>query len=160
MFSTMFKASAILVAGSMFNNVMAQNDRQPGIQQAHAVQSQGGGYLAPHGHSTGQYPQLHAPLYPSPVQYTPSWNGGTVITNQAFAPHEMLYPHEYHAMYGPYYYRVRGSWIWTPFGVRQHEQVKLEGSEVIVKYKSHYPLLSGFQPGRNDKSLMNCMFNK
>lgn len=96
----------------------------------------------------GQYPQLNAPLYPSPVQYTPPWNGGTVVTNQAFAPHEMLYPHTYHAMYPPFYYKVNGSWIWTPFGMRQHEHWKLQGTEVQVKYRSHYPLFGGFHPPR------------
>lgn len=94
----------------------------------------------------GQYPQIGAPLYPSPVQYTPAYNGGTVITNQAFAPHEMLYPHTYHAMYPPFYYKVKGGWFWTPFGVRQHEDWKLQGTEVTVKYRSHYPLFSGYHP--------------
>lgn len=92
------------------------------------------------------YPVLGAPLYPSPVQYTPPWTGGTVITNQALAPHEMLYPHKYHAMYGPFYYNVRGSWIVTPFGVRQHEKWKLEGTHVKVKYHPHHKLFSGFHP--------------
>lgn len=127
MFSTAFKVSAILVATSMLNSAMGQDAQQSGQQH---------------------YPQLHAPLYPSPVQHTPTWNGGTIITNQAFAPHEMLHSHTYRAMYGPFYYRVKGGWIWTPFGVRQHEQVKLEGTEVEVKYKSHYPLLSGFRRPR------------
>jgi hypothetical protein len=94
----------------------------------------------------GQYPQLGAPLYPSPVQYTPPYNGGTIITNQAFAPHEALYPHTYHAMYPPFYYKVKGGWFWTPLGVRQHENWKLQGTEVLVKYRSHYPLFGGFHP--------------
>ena len=80
------------------------------------------------------------------MQYTPAWNGGTVITNQAFAPHEMLYPHTYHAMYPPFYYKVKGSWFWTPFGVRQHENWKLQGTEVTVKYRSSYPLFSSYHP--------------
>ncbi len=96
----------------------------------------------------GQYPVLDAPLYPAPVQYTPAYNGGTIITNQAFAPHEMLYPHRYHAMYPPFYYRVRGGWIWTPFGMRQHEQWKLEGTEVLVNYRAKRKLFSGFHPPR------------
>lgn len=98
----------------------------------------------------GQYPQLNAPLYPSPVQYTAPWTGGTVITNQAFAPHEMLYPHTYHAMYPPFYHKVKGSWIVTPFGVRQHEHWKLQGTEVTVKYRSSYPVFSNFVPPRVD----------
>jgi hypothetical protein len=95
------------------------------------------------------YPRMNAPLYPAPVQYTPSWNGGAVITNQAFAPHEMLYPHKYHAMYPPYYYKVHGSWYWTPFGMRQHESWKLEGTEVIVNYRPRIKLFSGFHPPRS-----------
>lgn len=94
----------------------------------------------------GHYPQLSAPLYPSPVQYVPPYTGGTVITNQAFAPHEMLYPHTYHAMYPPFYHKVKGGWFWTPFGVRQHEDWELQGTEVTVKYRSHYPLFSGYHP--------------
>lgn len=148
MFSKSIKLSATLVAVAMLSTASAQD-------AAHSHQH------AP-GYVPGQatYPQLNAPLYPSPVQHTPAWNGGTIITNQAFAPHEMLYPHQYHAMYGPYYYSVKGGWVWTPFGVRQHEEVKLQGTEVIVKYKSHYPLFSGFRPNRNDKSLVNCFLNK
>ena len=45
------------------------------------------------------YVQLGAPLYPSPRPNIPIWTGSTMITNQAFAPHEMLYPHTYRAMY-------------------------------------------------------------
>jgi hypothetical protein len=95
------------------------------------------------------YPRLNAPMYPCPVQYTPSWNGGTFITNQAFAPHEMTYPHRYHAMYPPFYHKVKGRWIVTPFGVRQHEDWELQGTEVIVNYRAHRPLFSGFHPPRH-----------
>ncbi len=96
-----------------------------------------------------QHPRLSAPLYPAPVQYTPAWNGGALITNQALAPHEMLYPHRYHAVYPPYYYSVHGKWIWTPFGMRQHEQWKLEGTEVIVNYRPKFRLFSGYHPPRS-----------
>ena len=92
------------------------------------------------------YPKLNAPLYPSPQQFNPPWTGGAIITNQALAPHEMLYPHKYHAMYGPFYYRVRGHWFMTPVGMRQHEQWELQGTEVCVKYRSHYAPFSGFHP--------------
>ncbi|REJ96057.1 MAG: hypothetical protein DWQ34_04850 [Planctomycetota bacterium] len=88
------------------------------------------------------YPRLNAPLYPSPVQYTPPWTGGTIITNQALAPHEMLYPHEYNAMYGPFFYEVDGHWVVTPGGVRQSERWKLQGTRVKVKYRSHPSLFS------------------
>lgn len=108
--------------------------------------TQGTPALNPHGVNVGKYPQLNASLYPSPTQNVPDWTGGAIITNQAFAPHELLYPHEYHSMYGPFYYKVKGSWILTPFGVRQHEQWKLQGTEVRVKYRSQYKLFSGFRP--------------
>lgn len=92
------------------------------------------------------YPQLGAGAYPSPVQHVPSQMGGSAITNQAFAPHEMLYPHEYRALYPPYYYRVRGGWLVTPFGVSSHDHWELLGTEVRVKYKSRISLSSRFVP--------------
>lgn len=92
------------------------------------------------------YPQLGAPMYPSPKPGIPDYVGRTIITNQALAPQEMLYPHEYTAMYGPYYYNVKGGWIWTPFGIRSHERWKLEGTKVNVKYKSDFGLFPRFIP--------------
>ena len=90
------------------------------------------------------YPNLDAPLYPSPAQNIPVQVGGTMLTNQAFAPHEMLYPHEYRSMYGPFYYKVKGSWLWTPFGIESHDKWELMGTEVKVKYRSSYSLGSLF----------------
>ncbi|MBX3437688.1 MAG: hypothetical protein KF861_09370 [Planctomycetaceae bacterium] len=104
----------------------------------------GGAPVAAYG--GGTYPVLNAPLYPAPVQHVPGYAGGTIITNQALAPHEMLYPHSYHAMYPPFYYRVKGHWMVTPFGVRQHENWKLEGTHVKVKYRDHYRPFSQFHP--------------
>lgn len=92
------------------------------------------------------YPQLSAPLYPSPRQDIPVQVGGTMITNPALAPHEMLYAHSYHAMYGPYYYKVKGAWIMTPFGMRSHDTWELQGTEVKVKYRDRFSILSGFVP--------------
>ena len=90
------------------------------------------------------YVRLGAPMYPTPRPNIPAWTGSTVITNQAFAPQEMLYPHTYRAIYPPYYHRVKGGWILTPFGVRSHEKWELQGTMVQVKYRSSYPgLLSG-----------------
>ena len=90
------------------------------------------------------YVHLGAPLYPSPRPNIPIWSGSTMITNQAFAPHEMLYPHTYRATYPPYYHRVKGGWILTPFGIRSHERWELQGTQVQVKYRSQYPgLLKG-----------------
>ena len=91
------------------------------------------------------YPQIPAPLYPSPQPNTPTYSGGTMITNQAFSPHEMLYPHTYKAMYGPFYYKVKGGWMLTPLGVRSHDRWELQGTEVTVKYRSHNKIFN-FSP--------------
>lgn len=138
--------AAVLFAASLLNSALAQAPRvQPanydGIPQQLPV---------PYGQgvNVGQYPQLNAPLYPSPVQYTPPWNGGAIYTNQAFAPHEMLYPHRYKALYPPFYHKVHGCWIVTPWGVRQHDKWKLEGTQVKVNYLSHRAPFSFFVPPR------------
>ena len=100
-----------------------------------------------------QYPYLDAPLYPTPQPNIPHQTGGTFITNQAFAPHEMLYPHSYRAMYPPYSYKVQGDWLVTPLGVWSTEHWKLQGTQVSVKYKSRISLLSGFAPPSGRGSL-------
>lgn len=86
------------------------------------------------------YVRLGAPLYPCPKPNTPIWTGATMITSPALAPHEMLYPHTYRAIYPPFYHRVKGGWIWTPFGIRSHERWELQGTQVEVKYRSQPPL--------------------
>ena len=96
-----------------------------------------------------RYPEMHAPLYPTPVPNVPANVGGTRITNPAFAPHEMLYPHEYKALYPPFYYKVSGGWWWTPWGMESHDKWKLQGTEVRVKYKSHISPFAGFAPPIN-----------
>ncbi len=102
----------------------------------------GAGMLAPQAAPQQPgYVQLGAPLYPSPRPNIPIWTGSTMITNQAFAPHEMLYPHTYRATYPPYYHRVKGCWVLTPFGIRSHERWELQGTQVQVKYRSQYPSL-------------------
>ncbi len=152
------KVWATLIVASLLN-VANANDYYPahsnvqltnyGVSSGHAPSQVYSPAATPGNYQPGgQYPQLHAPLYPSPVQYTPPYNGGTIITNQAFAPHEMLYPHTYRAMYPPFYHKVNGGWIWTPFGFRQHENWKLQGTEVTVKYRSHYPVFGGYHPPR------------
>ena len=93
-------------------------------------------------------PQTGAPLYVSPQPNIPYQVGGSAITNQALAPHEMLYPHEYRAMYAPFYYVVKGGWVVTPWGVRNNEQWELQGTEVNVKYRSRVAPFSGFNPIR------------
>lgn len=90
------------------------------------------------------YPYLNAPLYPSPQPNVPVQVGSTLITNQAFAPQEMLYPHDYEAMYPPYYYRAKGWWVATPFGPRRQENWELLGTKVKVKYRSAIPFWTGF----------------
>ncbi|MCA9060310.1 MAG: hypothetical protein KDA85_17495 [Planctomycetaceae bacterium] len=85
----------------------------------------------------GGYPQTGAALYPSPVPGVPQQVGGSAIVNQAFHPHEMLYAHRYRAMYPPYYYKVTGGWVVSPFGVWSQENWQLQGTMVDVKYHDH-----------------------
>lgn len=113
----------------------------------------GGGIMTPQPESGnypmtsgGSYPQPGAALYPAPVPGIPQQMGGAAIMNQAFHPHEMLYPHEYHAMYPPYYYKVNGGFMVTPFGVWSHEDWHLQGTRVDVKYKSHISPFALFHP--------------
>jgi hypothetical protein len=89
------------------------------------------------------YVRLNAPMYPAPKPNIPIWTGSTMITNQALAPHEMLYPHTYRAMYPPFYHRVKGHYFWTPLGMRTHEKWQLQGTMVQVKYRSQIPKLFG-----------------
>lgn len=101
------------------------------------------------GYSMGTYPVTSAGLYSSPRPNIPYQVGMTAITNQALYPHEFLYPHEYKAIYPPYYYKVKGKWMVTPFGVWSHEKWKPMGTEVSVKYRSSISPFSGFIPPRN-----------
>lgn len=95
--------------------------------------------------------QLQAPLYPTPRPDIPYQVGGTVITNQAFSPHELLYPHEYRALYPPYYYKVHGGWVVTPWGVWSSDRWELQGTEVRVKYNPKISWLSAFAPPSRNK---------
>jgi len=92
------------------------------------------------------YVYLGASMYPSPQPNIPIWTGSTFIPTPALAPHEMLYPHTYRALYPPYYHRVKGCYAWTPFGMKSHEKWELQGTMVQVKYRSHYPLFHEFHP--------------
>jgi hypothetical protein len=94
----------------------------------------------------GMIPNTGAALYPAPRPGIPYQIGGTSIPNQAFHPHEMLYPHRYKALYPPYYYKVNGGWMVTPFGVWSKEDWYLQGTQVDVKYKSHISPFSHFKP--------------
>ena len=85
-------------------------------------------------------------LYPSPIPGIPQQMGGTAISNQFLNPHEMLYAHQYRAMYPPYSYKVNGKWMVTPFGVWSHEDWHLQGTMVDVKYKSSISPFALFTP--------------
>lgn len=87
-----------------------------------------------------------APLYPAPKPGIPPYVGATLIPNPALHPHELTYPHQYRALYGPYYYKVNGHWVVTPFGVWSRENWKLQGTQVDVKYKSHISPFALFKP--------------
>jgi hypothetical protein len=91
---------------------------------------------------TNNYPPVQASLYPSPKPDIPYEVGRTIITNPALAPHEMLYVHQYRALYPPYYYKNKCGLSCLPF-VPKHP---LCGTEVTVKYKSHMGLFSSFYP--------------
>ena len=113
------------------------------------VHEKHGHYIGPVGqvnYPPGGYPYLNASLYPSPRPNIPYQVGATLITNQALAPHEMLYPHTYKALYPPYYHKTRGFWLWTPLGVWSHQHQSPDGTLVKVKYRSHYSPFSLFCP--------------
>lgn len=80
----------------------------------------------------GNYPPIQASLYPCPKQDVPREVGWTQITTPAFAPHEMLYPHTYRALYPPYYYKKKCGLECLPF----FPKCKLKGTEVTIRYKS------------------------
>jgi len=98
------------------------------------------------GVASTRYPQTGAALYPAPRVDVPHQVGGTIIVNQALAPHEMMHAHQYRAMYPPFYYKVSGSWIVTPFGVESQDHWELRGTEVEVKYHDRIQLKSRFVP--------------
>ncbi len=125
--------------------------REP-IQQVSGVRDYGnyGGQFPSSGQmmmpTPQRYPQMHAPMYPCPVPNVPVQVGGTTISNQAFAPHEMMYAHKYKAMFPPFYYKVSGGWLKTPWGMESHDKWVLQGTEVKVNYRDRYSWFSGFHP--------------
>ncbi|MHC4877978.1 MAG: hypothetical protein ACYTGL_16090 [Planctomycetota bacterium] len=121
--------------GHGYPQIAVRSAYAPGAMQRQAAPQKG-------------YPYLGAPMYPCPQPNIPVQVGGTMYTNQAFAPHEMLYAHKYRSMYGPFFYRVKGAWLWTPFGIESHDKWELVGTEVKVNYKSKICPLSGFIPPR------------
>lgn len=101
------------------------------------------------------YPQLNSALYPCPRPDVPVEVGHTLITNQAFYPHEMLWGHEYRALYPPYYYENKCCLSCLPF----FPKPCLKGTLVTVKYKTH--LGCGFHPppGATKKCFSNTQFH-
>jgi hypothetical protein len=81
------------------------------------------------------YPPLNSSLYPCPRPDVPYEVGQTLITNQAFYPHEMLYAHRYRAIYPPYFYANKCGLSCLPF----FPKPCLKGTVVTVKYKSTLP---------------------
>jgi hypothetical protein len=131
------------------NRVAQPQNAQPlGSQQQFVAPTPvaGPGQLPPTHLVQPGYPYLNAPMYPCPEPYVPPEVGSTVITNQAIAPHEMLYPHTYRALYPPYYFKVKGRWIMTNAGVRYREDWYLQGTDVEVKYNGHHSPFSWFHP--------------
>ncbi len=88
----------------------------------------------------GCYPNLNSSLYPCPQPNVPVEVGQTIITNQAFYPHEMLYPHCYRAIYPPYFYENKCGLGCLPFVPKPC----IQGTVVTVKYKSRLPC--GYHP--------------
>jgi hypothetical protein len=86
------------------------------------------------------HPQLNSSLYPCPRPDVPVEVGSTLITNQAFYPHEMLYGHQYRAIYPPFYYENKCGITCLPFFPRPC----IAGTVVTVKYKTCLPC--GFHP--------------
>ena len=99
------------------------------------------------------YPNLDASMYPCPQPNIPAYTGGTTITNSAFSPHEMLYPHRYRALYPPFYYKVKykNAW-WCPLPIpgltatRTVQKVELMGTQVDVKYHGQISPFCNFFP--------------
>lgn len=135
-------AASVAQAQSAVPNVLPSPGANAATTPFQPAQHVAPAAAAPAGAQYG-YVRLNAPMYPSPRPNIPIWTGSTMITNQALAPHEMLYPHTYRAMYPPFYHRVKGKYFWTPLGMRTHEQWQLQGTMVEVKYRSKWPKLFG-----------------
>jgi hypothetical protein len=86
------------------------------------------------------YPAINSSLYPCPRPDVPYEVGQTIITNQAFYPHEMLYAHRYRAIYPPYFYQNKCGLACLPF----FPKPCLKGTVVTVKYKTCLPW--GYSP--------------
>lgn len=147
---TLLRAAVVTVLASAaaISSAFAQTPLPPGYGMSQPpMPVQGGpGQLPPTYLYQPGYPYLNAPLYPSPQPFVPPEVGSTVITNQALSPHEMLYPHKYHAMYPPFYYKVSGRWVTGGNGMINRENWKLQGTQVKVKYHGHISPFALFAP--------------
>jgi len=88
------------------------------------------------------FPQINTSLYPSPKPDVPREVGWTVITTPALSPHEMLYAHQYRAMYPPYFYKNTCRLACLPF----FPKPALKGTVVTVKYRTCWGLHGACPP--------------
>lgn len=139
-------ACTVILSAWTLQSAVAQSEDSSGPAVTVPADGYPGGIVPADVLTSPGYPYLNAPLYSSPRQDVPVQVGSTVITNQAFSPHEMLHSHTYRAMYPPYYHHVSGKWIVTPWGVFSNEHWVLQGTQVEVKYRSKVPFLSLFNP--------------
>ncbi len=100
------------------------------------------------------HPTLNSSLYPCPRPDVPYEVGQTLITNQAFYPHEMLYAHQYKALYPPYFYENKCGLSCLPF----FPKPCLKGTVVKVKYKSTLPHGFSPPPGATKTCFSNTQF--
>lgn len=101
------------------------------------------------------YANIRPALYPCPKPDIPLEVGRTLITNPALAPHEMLYPHCYRALYPPYYYKNTCGLACLPFVPKPC----LCGTEVTVQYKSHLGCFGRFYPPISCRSYPNSVWH-
>ncbi len=85
-------------------------------------------------------------MYPCPQPHIPTNVGTTVITNQALAPHEMLFAHKYKALYPPFYHKTTRTWCLIPGKLHRTEKRVLTGTMVEVDYKSYISPFSLYCP--------------
>jgi hypothetical protein len=129
----------------MYNGMNGGSAVINGPRSALPVYGQPVGPVPVYGGPAG-YARLDAALYPSPRQDIPGYGGSTMITNQAFDPHEMLYAHRYRGIYGPFYHKTYRSWVMTPLGICKSEKRVLVGTEVRVNYRSSISPFALFFP--------------
>ncbi len=100
--------------------------------------------------TNGEQGRPHGPLYSCPQPYVPIETGGTIITNPAFDPHEMLYCHTYRAIYPPFFYKYKwSSRMRGNDAPAEKERLKVYGTRVRVHYSGDYPLFTWFLPPTN-----------